>query len=304
MKRILSVIILLATLISLAACGNTGEPKDPTREFTLVAVDQSSATVAGVGLTVLEGTRVIAELTTDGEGEAKVVLYPGKYTVRIDTLPEGQEAVMEKIELTLDDKNPTAMIPIKNNIPNGTEQRPFVIDGETEISQAAGKGFYYRVVTWEKKTLCIRNAEGLSVTYQSKVHTVNSAGMIVVDMVDGVDTVFIRAGGKDVTAVATLEHPFGTAENPHTLRLGSEYRFDATGKQMYYKYIAESDGALLLTASAGEGSYVLRNLTTGETVMGTGACEVRLLMSAGDEIILTVSGEGEISYTVGLASAE
>lgn len=304
MKRVLSVIILLATLISLAACGNTGEPKDPTREFTLVTVDQSGATVAGVGLTVLEGTRVLAELTTDGEGEAKVVLYPGKYTVRIDTLPDGHEAVIGKIELTLDEKNPTAMIPIKNDIPNGTAQRPFIIDGETEIRQAAGKGFYYRVVTGEKTTLCIRNAEGLSVTYQNKVHVVNSDGMIVVDIASGDDTVFIRAGGKEVTAVATLEHPFGTADNPHTLRIGSEYRFDATGKEMYYEHIAGADGDLLLTARAGEGVYTLWNLTTGESATGTGACEVRVLMSAGDEIILTVLGEGEISYTVTLISAE
>lgn len=302
MKRIISIIILLALSLTLAACDEDSKPQSPTREFSIRVQNLSGRPIEGVRISILEGTRVITTVKTDGNGQATPVLYPGEYTLKVVAVPEGYEMNAEKIKVSFTDKSPRAVIRLNVSGGDGSMSNPFVIKGSHSTDLGAGVSAYYRAELAGKTTLCIRDAEHLSVVYGGVTYKPNSSGMITVDVKDG-GLILVRNDGPATSVALELVHPFGSDKNPYTLKLNTGYKADVTGRTVHYVLVASEDMTLTLLGSEG-GIFTAANLTADVTERGEGACELTLSVKEGDELLFTVSGEGEVTYRVNSEVAE
>lgn len=303
MKRIISLIILLSLSLTLVACDKGGEPQSPTREFTISALSLSGRPIEGVRISILEGTRLIATVKTGADGKARPVLYPGEYTLKLEDVPDEYEMNTESIKVSFTEKSPTFVFRLKLTQGDGSKQNPFTVKDVRGIDFGAGVSAYYRVEVGNRTTLCIRDADRLSAVYDGVTYNPNSSGMIVINDVKDGDIILVKNSGPERHTVVELVYPFGSDKNPHVLKLNTGYRASITGRTVHYTLTASEDMTLTLVGSEG-GIFTAANLTADVTKRGEGACELTLTVKAGDKLLYTVSGEGEVTYRVNSEVAE
>ena len=294
MKRTIALTLFICLSLLLFACGRGSGIGSPIKSFTFNTIDQSGDAVVGARLSVLEGSRVITTVVTDGEGLAAAELYPGSYTVRIEALPDGYLPVEKEFEFIFSKENPSCNITINNTKPDGSEQKPYIIKDRADIKLGPGKYAFYRAEPTDKTTLVIRNAQGIVASYRGEIYNVNSSGLIIID-IDGDHTVRLYNNGPAVSATAELVYPFGSEKNPHVAKLNNEYKAEVTGREIYYAHTSAADSGITLVGASG-GIYTVKNLTTGETLTDKGECEISIFANEGDELLFIISGEGEVSY--------
>jgi hypothetical protein len=222
MKKTVCLLLLLTIFISLVGCDyDAGAPKN-AGEMTIVVRDANGTPVPGTRVAILEGTRVLATLTADADGRIKTNMLFGAYTLKIDFLPDKYEIVYDNIHFDFSEKNHTYTILVDNVMADGSEKKPYIIDGNTTISLGAGKSAYYLIKPdGDKNTLYIPNAENLVIKIDGvEVHH-NFRGNISYTA-DGETLVVITNTGDKIDAPAelVLEGEYtAPGENPNELPL-------------------------------------------------------------------------------------
>ena len=206
MKRTVCLFLIL-TIFTLACCVgcsyDAGAPEN-RGQMTIVVRDSNGTPVPNTTVSILEGTRTVATHTTNADGRIKTDMLFGEYTLKITALPDKYEVVQNSIRFTFSAKNNTYTILVDNVLADGTEKRPYIIDGDTTISLGAGKSAYYLIKPdGDKNTLYIPNAEGLVIKIDGVTVHNNFRGNISYTA-DGETLVVITNTGDKIDAPASL----------------------------------------------------------------------------------------------------
>lgn len=303
MKRIASLILAVTLVIAVTACTHKTTPATNGGELTVSVREPSGRPIEGATVEIREGSRALATVTTGVDGVATARLLFGEYTLKITSLPEKYRAINDNLRINFGEGAKSFALVAEDLTEMGTEKNPYIIDGDTTVSLAAGAGAYYLIKpNGGKNTLYIPSGEALSVKINGQsVHTSN--GGSITYTASGETLVLITNGGSKINAPAFLVYPFGSEENPYEARLGATYTATVTGRTLYYSFTAENAGTYLLSGISGEGVYTL-TVGGSEIKTATGRESISAELSAGDTLIFTVSGNGEVSYTLLEESSE
>jgi hypothetical protein len=172
--------------------------------MTIVVRDANGTPVHGASISILEGTRVIATLTTGTDGKIKTDMLFGEYTLKVNSLPEKYTVAYDNILFAFSEKNNTYTVLVDSVTADGSLNKPYIIDGDTVISLGAGKSAYYLIKPdGDKNTLYIPNAENLVIKIDGvEVHE-NFRGNISYTA-DGETLVVITNNGDKIEAQAQL----------------------------------------------------------------------------------------------------
>lgn len=204
MKKTVCLLLLLTIFITLVGCTHTAEAPKKEGEMTIVVRDTGGTPVPGTTVDILEGTRVIATHTTNADGKIKADMLFGEYTLKISFLPDKYAVVYDNIKFDFSEKNHTYTVLVDNVLADGTEKKPFIIDGNTTVSLGAGKSAYYLIKPdGDKNTLYIPNAENLVIKIDGVAVHNNFRGNISYTA-DGETLVVITNTGDKIDAAAEL----------------------------------------------------------------------------------------------------
>ena len=213
MKKTVCLLLLLTIFFTLVGCDyDAGAPKN-SGEMTIVVRDTNGTLVPGATVSILEGTRVVATLTTNLDGVIKTTLPYGEYKLKVSDLPDKYEVLYTNIAFNFSETNHLYTVLVDNTTEDGSEKRPFVIAGDTTISLGAGKSAYFLIKPdGDKNTLYIPSAESLIIKIDGEeVHT-NFRGNISYTA-NGETLVVITNLGDKIDAPAQLV-PVGEYVNP------------------------------------------------------------------------------------------
>lgn len=213
MKKTVCLLLLLTIFFTLVGCDyDAGAPKN-SGEMTIVVRDTNGTLVPGATVSILEGTRLVRTATTDLDGVVKTNLPYGEYTLKVDALPGNYSILYNNIAFAFSATNHLYTILVDNVLADGTEKKPYVIDGNTTISLGAGKSAYYLIKPdGDKNTLYIPNAENLVIKIDGVAVHNNFRGNISYTA-DGETLVVITNTGDKIDAAAELV-PVGEYTNP------------------------------------------------------------------------------------------
>lgn len=331
MKRFLTlfmVLCLIFTAIAFASCGggndtdtntdtntdtdtstntvtDTNTDTDVEKEATYVITlkDQEGSVIANVTVQILnEYDEEIECLTTDENGQVTITLpIDESYFADIFELPEGYLDLAGKVRL----ENKDTVIEVENNIPNGTELRPYPVEDTNEITLGANEAVYY-VSYGGGRNLLVENAQGLKLTYGSEEpREADENGKIEFKMPVSED-LYDRATriklenttSEEKTYILTIYSDKGELDNPYDVVLDELTKITVEKeKTVYYKYVAESDGMLVVYSETEGNNIYCYNTTTYVTSAYTNGtvCEY-IYASKGDEVMFYVSSNASKNY--------
>ncbi len=317
--RILLISILAVGLLTATACkgGDTTEPtteemtatsteaatESPTtasREkvsVTLTVKDQDGNVMPETVLTVLpvgeEGES--ATLTADSEGTVTVSLTEGDYTIRFDILPEyvlgmdtalSVKAGMEPVTLE-----------VRNNRPDGSVDRPFVVSEDTATAMIpAGETYHFTMFGANNRTLTLTDPDA-EVFYNNSTYKPDEEGKIAVRMStesprDPSIFAVTNTGSEDREITVTILSDPGAMDNPIVVE-SLDTPFTANVPQdgmLYYRWTASAAGTLTVASADTINNISLNNLTTSQVTDFSGGAEsISMTVSEGDTISIVVS---------------
>ncbi len=242
-----------------AFCDICGE--DLPINITFKISDQNGVVISGIGLTVTDSDGEGVSGVTNADGEAVFSLLVGSYRVSYDeeTVPEGHIAYASSVAITED--SDIVALEILNNIPNGTMERPFVIDPELEfnsVSHLGGEKFFYIVPHGGSRIISFVGSD-YEVVYYVKgddeytlnPYTPDNEGRITFRFTEtdiktpSLFTIENKSSAEQEIGVELKSEP-GTMAKPYeiadiTSPVVSEGTMDKT---VYYKWIATESGEL------------------------------------------------------------
>ena len=328
-RLIAALLILLLAAAALLACngdtptestpsdttaeGNGAATEAPTEapadkvEVTLTVKDQDGNPMAEAVLTVLpaSGEGESATLTADGEGTVKVSLPEGEYTVRFDVLPEYVLGMDTTITVTAGMAPVT--LEVTDNTPNGSEERPFVINEDSlTVTVPAGVTYHFTLFGGYNRTLHVTDA-GAEILFRDETYTPDENGSIAVRIVtdsprDHAYVALTNKSGDTREITLTLVSDPGAMDNPIAIEKPGE---TLTAKvpqdgMVYYKWTATETGTITVLSSDAINNISINNLTTSQVSDFSGGAEsVSLNVSEGDEITVVVSvigGDKQAAY--------
>ncbi len=227
-----------------------GDPASSETEVTFNVVLDNGDTLAGVTFTLKRGD-VVHTLTSGADGTVKLTLAVGVYEVEFDsdTLPE--YCWGETYGVKIEEGTTSATLSVVDNRPDGSAKKPYTLtEDEVEITLASNQEIYYSTHGASTRYLTI-NSSNLAVTYNGQNYFA----------VDGVITVEITSANTDspaifsvrnidvetVTTTMRLESPLGSNDNPIVMTESSATAKVPAEKTVYYTYMADKDGVLVLT---------------------------------------------------------
>ena len=268
--------------------------------YVITVKDQEGTVVSNAKITIVDGNdNQIATLTTDENGQANITLANGTYYANVTDLPE-YHLCEDMIAMDTSD----FLIEVINNTPNGTPSRPYPVDEETEIKLDANATVYYIIYGGDRNFL-IENANDLIVTYGSdEPREADEENKISFKMPPtdassrAVIVKFENKASEEKTYTLSIFSDKGAFDNPFDVVLGqSEKVTVATEQIVYFKYIAEKDGMVVVYSESVANSIYFYNttkMTVSSNTMGS-KCEY-IYANKGDEVMVYVSSNGENNY--------
>lgn len=326
MKRFLTLFVVLClifTVMAMASCGggndtdtntdtntdtstdtNTDTDSDAVKEATYVITikDQEGALISGARVAILNADSVVlAEQATDENGQVTFKFPEGTMYVDVVELPEGYLDIAGNVLL----ENEDTVIEVENNIPNGTISRPYPVEDLNEIKLGANESVYY-VSYGGGRNLLIENAQGLKLTYgDDEPREADEENKITFKM-PVVDDLYNRAvliklenttsEAKEYTL--TIYSDKGELDNPYDVVLDETTKITVEKeKTVYYKYIAEKDGMIVVYSETADNNIYIYNTTTYATSSYTygSVCEY-LYANEGDEVMIYVASNASKNY--------
>ena len=270
------------------------------KQCTISVKLDNGESLSGVKLTLKCGTSEYA-LETGANGTVETKLVLGKYTISYDydTLPSGCAPDTFSVEITADTAE-IRLIVVDNN-PNGTFAKPFyIVEDVTPLEIDAGCEVYYIYRGAAMRYLTIEN-EGVVVKYHDEEFSAEN-GKVVVEITPSLGEMS-RFSVKNTTD-AKLEisicmvAPKGSMENPFDLEESSAQASVPVGGAVYYKYVADKNGVLMVSSRNTLNNISLSNLNSYAVTSATeGALSTYMYVSEGDEVLIEVSSTDEQNAT-------
>ena len=316
--RILLILALAVSLLAVTACdknppANTTEDTTAAVEgvtteapadvpaakvvVTLTVKDQDGNPMAEAVLTILPASEEgeSATLTADNEGTVTVTLPEGEYTVRFDVLPEYVLGIDTKITVKAG-MEPVAL-EVMDNTPNGSEERPFVINEDSlTVTVPAGETYHFTLFGGYNRTLHVTDA-GAEILFRDQTYAPDENGSIAVRIVtdsprDHAYVALTNKSGDTREITLTLVSDPGAMDNPIVIEtLGEAITANVPQDGMvYYRWTATAAGKLTVTSADAINNISLNNLANSKvTDFTNGAESVTLEVAEGDTVTVVVS---------------
>ena len=316
--RILLILALAVSLLAVTACdkdtpadtsedttaaveeGTTEAPTEAPAakvEVTLTVKDQDGNAMPEAVLTILPASEEgeSATLTADNEGTVTVTLPEGEYTVRFDVLPEYVLGIDTKITVKAG-MEPVALEVI-DNTPNGSEERPFVINEDSlTVTVPAGETYHFTLFGGYNRTLHVTDV-GAEILFRDQTYAPDENGSIAVRIVtdsprDHAYVALTNKSGDTREITLTLVSDPGAMDNPIVIEtLGEAITANVPQDGMvYYRWTATAAGKLTVTSADPINNISLNNLANSKvTDFTNGAESVTLEVAEGDTITIVVS---------------
>ena len=316
--RILFILALAVSLLAVSACdkdtpsdtsedttaaGEEATTEAPTEapaakvEITLTVKDQDGNAMPEAVLTILPASEEgeSATLTADNEGTVTVTLPEGEYTVRFDVLPEYVLGIDTKITVKAG-MEPVALEVI-DNTPNGSEERPFVINEDSlTVTVPAGETYHFTLFGGYNRTLHVTDV-GAEILFRDQTYAPDENGSIAVRIVtdsprDHAYVALTNKSGDSREITLTLVSDPGAMDNPIVIEtLGEAITANVPQDGMvYYRWTATAAGKLTVTSADPINNISLNNLANSKvTDFTNGAESVSLEVAEGDTITIVVS---------------
>lgn len=253
--------------------------------------------LSGVKFTLKCGSDTY-ELVSGSDGTVSAKLVVGKYTISYDyeTLPSGCAPDTFSVDVTADTSD--ILLTVVDNNPNGTLAKPFIIVEDVTALTLDAKGEVYYIYRGAAMRYLTVENEGVVITYKDTEYTAEG-GKVVVPITPQVGEI-TRFSIKNTTD-AQLElsvcmvSPKGSMENPYDMEGNSAEASVPADGAVYYKYVAEKSGILVVSSANEKNNISLSNLNTYAVTPSTdGASGTYMLVSEGDEVVIEVSStDGE-----------
>jgi hypothetical protein len=224
-----------------------------------------------------------------------VSLPAGRYTVRFDVLPEYVLGI--DTPLTVTEGMEPVVLEVTDNTPNGSEERPFVVNEDTvTVKLPAETTYHFTLLGANNRTLTYTNGDVI-LLYQDGVYHPADDGVLEVRM----STESPRAHSffaLQNTSAAEIELTFrifsdpGAMDNPILLEnLGEPVTANVPQDGMiYYKWTATATGTLTVSSADPINNISLNNLNTSQVSdFSAGGESVSLKVTEGDIITVVVS---------------
>ena len=318
-RLITALLITVLSVLTLIGCNNEGTadtiPDDttaredsPTTEapteapvpkidVTIQIKDQDGNPMAEAVITILpvNADGESATLTADNDGKLSVSLPAGEYTVRFDVLPEYVLGV--ETTLTVAANMEPVILEVTDNTPNGSEDRPFVINEDTiSVKIPADTTYHFTLFGANNRTLTYIHTDVI-LMYNEGVYQPDGAGLLEVRMSTASprDPAFFalkNTGSAEAEITIRLLSDPGAMDNPIVIeKLGELLTANVPQDGMiYYRLVATASGTLRVTSSDTINNISLNNLTTSQVSdFSAGGESVALNVTEGDVITIVVS---------------
>ena len=326
MKKLLVYLmaLMLVLSVSLVSCGkkDKGNEEPDTKENTSIEAPQekpqeeapkvekqctfsvkldNGEILPGVKFTLKSGaTEYAIESGADGTVSAKLAV--GKYSISYDydTLRPGCAPDAFSVEITADTSE--ILLKVVDNNPNGTAAKPFFVEEDvTPLAIEAGSEVYYIYRGAAMRYLTVES-DGVVITYKGEEYTAEN-GKVVVEITPqmGEMTRFSiknTTGAKIETNVCMVA-PKGSMENPIAMEGNSAQASVPAEGAVYYKYVADKNGVLVVSSENETNDIRLSNLNTSVVTSNTeGASSTSIAVSVGDEILIEVGSTDDKNAVV------
>ena len=329
MKRFLTLFLMLClifTAMAFASCGGGNDTDTDTdtsadtskytntdtdtdtdtqvKEITYVITlsDQDGALISNARVSIFNGDNVvIEELTSNASGQVSVTLAEGTYYAGVTELPEYHLFAQDKVLIDSSDFS----IVITNNTPNGTAERPYLVEDLNEITLEANGTVYYASYGGGRNLL-IENAQGLKFTYHTdEPMEADEENKIYLKMPVVDDTNDRRrliklenTTDEEISFTLKIYSDKGAQDNPYDVVLDEVTKITVEKeKTVYYKYIAEKDGMIVVYSETSGNNISLYN-TTSYVMSGYtyGSNCQYIYASQGDEVTIYVASIADKNY--------
>ena len=263
-------------------------------DVTFVVKLDNGDPISGIKFTLVRGAKSF-NLVTDSSGIASQSLEAGPYAIEYDyeTLPE--YCTPDTFGFKVEEGTSRVELIIVNNTPDGSASKPFPIqDNDTEINIGAGEEVYYvyRGATTKKLTI---TEEGLSVIYDGNTYNAEG-GILTLDFYPeiGKETIFAVKNNTEsaITTTMSLIAPLGSNENPITLTENSATVAVSEEEIVYYKWVSDMDGVLVLTSGCENNNISLTKVIENDILIVSqtaGNEAAYITIKTGDEVVIGVS---------------
>ncbi len=268
-------------------------------ECNLTVTDQDGTPISNVTayLTPKNGQLSQIAVQTDENGKASVTLLEGTYALTYESLPEGH--LPDDTTLIVEEGTTDYALKVTNNIPNGTEDRPFPVTEEvTQVKIPANTSYTYVMFNAMDRTIIIENTT-LKINYKSVEYAPDENGTLSVLLTNesprdpGYFTIVNATDAEVETTVNIISTP-GSMNNPYTVEALDTDVTASVPKEatVYYKWTATQTGVLMLTSHSA-GNYISMNNLANSTVsyFTNGGAATYLNVTAGDEILISVASK-------------
>lgn len=286
-------------------CGEDCTPADVEITFPVTVKDQDGIAVPDIEVVFYDSEDEVKRITVLRGASVEITLKTGDYIVMFDSVAEGYLALADNISIT---KSTTSLdLVVENNIPNGTDARPYVISTDTAtVELAASSAYSYRIPFASGRTLVISNS---AVTVEYNGNTYEPKGGKIEIVLQETDPRFpslfkiINKSDTTNSVDITLVSPVGTSTNPIAITTLDEI-INVTiqnDETVYYKWTSANDGLIVVysdskvTVNEKEIPITrveINNLDTIGTQQAnseSGSCYTLLKVSRGESVSIGIS---------------
>lgn len=288
-------------------CDNCGAPITATYSITLVTKDDEGACMSGLVLELENEYDEIFTVTSNEKGIATATLEAGQYrvTYKEESIPEGYICIPKTVFLNSDDM--IVELEIINNIPNGTEKRPYVITDEVNTLTVPAEGNYYYIISHAADRTLVVSGEGFKIEYNGEIYVpANSEIRIkLAETEPNEPSIFsvINELDTELNAPIILESAVGSQNNPIMIdSLGILISANVTADgSVYYKWIASFTGSVVIQSNTeNKNIKITNNANSVQAELSEDNTQVQIDVTEGDEISIVVSAsyDGTVEFTL------
>lgn len=273
-------------------------PTDPFKEKVYVCLtvsDQDGVAVQDVQVTLTYDDENVFTAVTGADGKASVDALAGQCKVTF-VCPEGYLGYPTTITVT--GSEVCFGLSIENTTPNGSQDRPFVLNDESQKLEFPASTTYHCMISNSTRIMKIQNPN-VKVIYKDQTYTPDASGLLellfeaVEDSREPIRFQIVNTAATADEVTVAFESLPGTAGNPHIItNLDEKITVEINkGSIVYYKWTATDAGTLSLTSLSELGTIKMQNNTKSTATEETNNSKptVEIEVGAGDEILIYVA---------------